>query len=252
MASAYKHRPPYSGEAALKVVELLRGHPNRVLELGAGSGDFTSLLASHVEHITAIEPSDALRAIGVERLASISPSVQWTSVTAEEFTPVMGYGAVVAAESLHWMDWDRLFPLLGRCLPADGFLVLLDRDLAEPLPWDRDLRPLVSRYSTNQHFQECDLANDLHARGLYSPVGDWQTPTVAFRQPVSSYIESFHSRNGFSRDRLSPRAARTFDSELEALVSPHACDGQIVLATTTRLTWGHVTGRCYERPSSDR
>src|SRR5262249_58769978 len=57
VAAAYQHRPPYPAEAFAIIESLLGPNPRCVLELGAGTGDFTIGLAPRVDHLIAIEPS---------------------------------------------------------------------------------------------------------------------------------------------------------------------------------------------------
>jgi hypothetical protein len=65
-----------------------------------------------------------------------------------------------------------------------------------------------------------------------------ETEPVAFTQSVADYVESFHARNGFSRDRMSPEAAAAFDREAECLVLPFATQGLITLEVTGIIDWG--------------
>jgi hypothetical protein len=61
---------------------------------------------------------------------------------------------------------------------------------------------------------------------------------VEARQPVAAYVESFHSRNGFSRDRMRPADAAAFDRELSALVAPFAVDGLLDARISGHVIWG--------------
>ena len=56
-----------------------------------------------------------------------------------------------------------------------------------------------------------------------------RTDTIDFEQPLDAFIDSIHSRNGFSRARISKGAAEAFDAEVEALIRPHAPDGVVRL-----------------------
>jgi hypothetical protein len=95
------------------------------------------------------------------------------------------------------MDWDRVLPAIRVALAPHGSLVLLDRRL-DTVPWWTALRPLIPRYSTNSDFQPYDLREELARRQLFHPVGRATTTPVLFNQSVDDYIESWHSRNGFS------------------------------------------------------
>jgi len=78
---------------------------------------------------------------------------------------------------------------------------------------------------------------ELESRGLVAVVGRARTETVAHRQPVDGYIESFHSRNGFSRARLQPGRAQEFDDRLRALVDRASPGGAVTLPVQARIVW---------------
>jgi len=110
--------------------------------------------------------------------------------------------------------------------------------VAEPLPWDADLRALIREYSTNRAYVPYDIATELETRGLMAVGGRAQTSAATYRQPVGRYIESFHSRNGFSRARLPAERAREFDDKLAALLGPYCPDDTVCLPVQARIVWG--------------
>jgi hypothetical protein len=65
----------------------------------------------------------------------------------------------------------------------------------------------------------------------------WTAP-VPFAQGVAAYVESFHSRNGLSRERMGTRAA-AFDAQLTALVRPYAQADQLAFHLVAHIVWGH-------------
>jgi len=236
VAAAYRHRPPYPAETFDIVERLLGRRPRRVLELGAGTGDFTIGLAPRVDHLVAVEPSRPMRERGRSR--SGGAPIEWLAVRAEDGPFDRRFSAVVAAEAFHWLDWHAVLPRIGDSLMPDGWLILVERGLAEPVAWDADLRPLIREYSTNRAYAAYDIADELEARGLFAIGGRARTGASPHRQSVAEYVESVHSRNGFSRARLAADAARRFDAALEALLDRHCPDGVVVLPVDARVTWG--------------
>jgi hypothetical protein len=93
-------------------------------------------------------------------------------------------------------------------------------------------------YSTNRDYVPYDIATELEARGLFTIDGRTRTGTVPHRQFVESYVESFHSRNGFSRARLATERAREFDDKLKTLVRRHCRDDAVLLPLQARIIWG--------------
>jgi hypothetical protein len=61
---------------------------------------------------------------------------------------------------------------------------------------------------------------------------------VTFEQSVDAYVESFHSRNGFSRQRQSAAAAAAFDEAVRRIVAPHVRDGRIEFQLCSTVYWG--------------
>src|SRR5215475_35052 len=97
VAAAYRHRPPYPLEAFAIVEPLLGSHPRCVLELGAGTGDFTIGLAGRVDHLIAVEPSRPMLERGRHRDAAGCAYVEWLAIAAEDYTFDRQYSAVLAA-----------------------------------------------------------------------------------------------------------------------------------------------------------
>jgi hypothetical protein len=136
------------------------------------------------------------------------------------------------------MDWAVVLPRIAAALRPGAFLAIADGRALADVPWSADLAPLIARYSTNREFRPYDLVAELTRRGLFGEVGRHRTRPAAFEQSVDDYVESFHTRNGFSRERMTPRAANEFDDALRALILPHCADGRIRGETRISLVWG--------------
>jgi ubiquinone/menaquinone biosynthesis C-methylase UbiE len=229
VAQAYAARPPYPAEFFDIVAELLPpARPRRILELGCGTGDVTLGLIGRAERIDAIDPSAAMLDIARSRPRADDSSIRWIEATAEQANFDGPYSLAVAAESLHWMEWSIVLPKVAAALAPGAFLVLAERGQANPLPWDDDLARLIATYSTNREFQSYDLVSELTTRGLFREVGRRTTTTpTPFRQSIEAHIESLHSRNGFSRQRMSAEFAAEFDALYRQLLERH-CDGGVV------------------------
>jgi hypothetical protein len=62
-------------------------------------------------------------------------------------------------------------------------------------------------------------------------------------QSAKDYIESFHGRASFSRERMSKENADTFDNALLELVQPFVVHGTIELSVSAEITWGKPLAR---------
>ena len=89
-----------------------------VLELGAGTGKLTRLLAATFERVIAVEPEDAMRRrlAGAEVLDGAAEAIPLDDGSVD---------AVFAAEAFHKFDGERAVPELARVLRPGGVLVLM-------------------------------------------------------------------------------------------------------------------------------
>lgn len=238
IVAAYHARPPYPRRALTLLASLITSEPRDVLELGAGSGDLTFRLARYVAHIDAVEPSEPMLAAASARAPEELVNIAWFRTTAETFVPPRRYALAVAAESLPWMDWDKVLPKLADCLVPGGMLAIVGPRAFMDLPWEAELRELLARFSVDHDDEPHDVTHELRARGLFREVGSEQTVTCPFTQLLHDYVLSFHARRGFSPDRMSPETVRAFDRELERLVLSYRNDGLVQGCIGTRVVWG--------------
>ncbi|HEX9036048.1 MAG TPA: class I SAM-dependent methyltransferase [Ktedonobacterales bacterium] len=236
VVAAYPHRPPYPEEVFTRLQELLVG-PSIVLDIGCGTGDIARRLAPLVERLDAVDISAPMIAAGKSLPSGDAPNLHWQVGALEDAPLDPPYGLIVAGESLHWMEWSVVMPRLRGALAPGARLALVGR--AEvPAPWTEEFFALIRRSSTNRDFQPYDLIEELTSRGLYEVEGGAQTEPVRFNQSIDVYIESIHSRNGFSRDRMTPADVAAFDAAARALIAPHAPDGMVTLHIRAELRWG--------------
>ena len=107
-----------------------------VLELGAGTGILTRLLAERVAHVRAVEPDDRMRAV----LAAAEVSVDVVGGNAEKIPAAASSVDVVIAQSAwHWVDEERAVPEVARVLRPDGRLSLVWTGPDRSVDWMRSL-----------------------------------------------------------------------------------------------------------------
>ena len=68
------------------------------------------------------------------------------------------------------------------------------------------------------------------------------TAPVTHTQSIESYVESWHSRNGLSRDRMPPDAADAFDRETRDLLAGLGHQETVTFDVVGRVTWGLPNG----------
>lgn len=251
VAAAYELRPPYPDETFDVLVGLLAPGSHAILDAGCGRGEMARPLAARperVERVDAVDPSRAMLDAGRGLPGGDSPRIRWIHGYAEDAPLDPPYGLIVTAASLHWMDWDVVLPRFRDALAPGGALAIVN-DGALPAPWDNALAGIIPRYSTNREFKPYDLIAELERRHILQVQGRHTTTPVSFAQPIEHYVESFHARNGFSRDRMPPGSADAFDREVRRAVAPHCPDGLVRLQVVATITWGRPALATTERES---
>jgi SAM-dependent methyltransferase len=241
VARAYRFRPPYPEEVYVILEGLMVDSPRIVLELGCGLGEIARRIAAQVDRVDAVDPSQAMLAVARTLPGGGVRNIRWFHCTAEEFPYEPGYALVITAESLHWMDWQRVLAAVRMCLSPRGRLaIILDRR-PDTVPWWSALQPLIPVYSTNRDFKPYDLLEELTTRQLFHLEARVTTTPVPFSQPVDRYIDSWHSRNGFSRNRMPALSAAEFDERVREVVMPYADAGVLRYEVQVEMAWGVPT-----------
>jgi ubiquinone/menaquinone biosynthesis C-methylase UbiE len=125
-ASYDAHRPSYPSNSVNALVSALEVSPGApVLDLGAGTGKFTTLLSAHPSHfrITAVEPHAGMRG---QLAAKDLPRV----VVKEGFAtaiplPDGAVEGVVVAQAFHWFCTREALGEIARVLKPSGVLALI-------------------------------------------------------------------------------------------------------------------------------
>lgn len=243
MAAAYHARPPYPAEMFDLLEALQPARAERaVLDLGCGTGDVALGMVGRATLIDAVDPSAAMLAMGRARPGGDHPSLRWVCAGAEAGELRGPYSLVVTGESLHWMEWDVVMPKIAGVLGPGAVLAVVVRQDAGAPPWAAELAELISRHSTNREFRRYDVIDEVTSRGLFREAGRRSTAPVAFSQSLDDYVESFHSRNGFSRQRMSAASQAAFDEAVRRLVQPWCLDAIVRRGVIAHVVWGTPTG----------
>jgi trans-aconitate methyltransferase len=238
VAREYHTRPPYPARLFEHLEGLLPAGSRRVLDLGCGTGDLALGLLGRAPAIDAVDVSEAMLEVAESRHRSGRDGLRWIRCSAEGFRPEERYGLVVAAESLHWMDWETVFGWLPDALAAGGTLALVSGRELTGVPWRAELVDLIAACSTNRRYRPYDLVDELATRRLFDETGRRTIGPFAHVQSLEAYVESFHTRNGLSRERMTASAASAFDDAVRTLAGRHFPDGWIRGLTAATVVWG--------------
>lgn len=133
-ASYAEHRPDYPVEAVRWCVAPVGRDiaALRVLDLGAGTGKLTAMLAELGSDVTAVEPDPAMYA----ELRRGLPSVRALPGSAERIPlPDASVDAVLCGQSMHWFDMSHALPEIARVLVPGGTLGALWNSDDDRVEW---------------------------------------------------------------------------------------------------------------------
>jgi ubiquinone/menaquinone biosynthesis C-methylase UbiE len=136
VAADYERGRPGYPERVVEVAGLPRS--SDVLDLAAGTGKLTRLLARHFDRVAAVEPDDALRAL-IREAKVLAGSAEQIPL------PNGSVDGVFCAEAFHWFDATRAVSEIARVLRPGGSLVIcFDEPSGETEPaWPEEAREVV-------------------------------------------------------------------------------------------------------------
>jgi SAM-dependent methyltransferase len=97
---------------------------DRVIEVGAGTGKATELLAQRGLHVLALEPSHEMAAVARARCAGY-PEVELVETEFERWTPTSPCPAVVSVQAWHWIAPEARYDKAHAALIPGGTLAAI-------------------------------------------------------------------------------------------------------------------------------
>ncbi|KAJ9314225.1 hypothetical protein DTO271D3_5454 [Paecilomyces variotii] len=209
-ASSYdKHRPSYPAEAVDKLLAALHLAGNagaKVVDLAAGTGKFTEVLAARPEafDILAVEPHDEMRA-ELERKSL--PGVRVVNGTATSI-PVASKNVdgLIAAQAWHWFSNRDSLEEIHRVLKPGGYFGVIwnVEDYNSPREWtprtegEAKMKDIIWRHDDNQprfrHSAWRKVLEDKEQKPILfsQPLQEISVPFTKFLSP-SAVWDRFHT-----------------------------------------------------------
>jgi SAM-dependent methyltransferase len=141
-------RPGYPDAVVDRIVDAARAAahgadrgPLVVVDLGAGTGKLSRLLAGRGPDVTAVDPSSAMLEVAargsVDAPPPAAPGVLRTQVGTAEATglPDACADVVTVAQAWHWFDVDAACTEIARILRPGGLLALVWNSMDVQIPW---------------------------------------------------------------------------------------------------------------------
>ncbi|MEM7539817.1 MAG: class I SAM-dependent methyltransferase [Chloroflexota bacterium] len=244
VVTSYQFRPDYADETFAILAALLNGNPRRILDAGCGRGDIARpLVASgdeiegyEIEGVDAVDFSAAMIAHGQQMPNGDHPNLRWHHGRIEEVPLDPPYGLIIAAASLHWMDWPVVMPRFRELLVPGGYLAVVNQRTT-PDAWSL-LDGVIDEYRVDGTFEPFDLFGELERHHLFKPVGKQQTASLPFVQSIEDAVESYHSRTGFARTRMGKAKATAFDQAAREVLYAKYPSGIVQFEVAVSILWG--------------
>ena len=140
-ADAYERgRPSYPEQVIAVLLDDVGARGARVLDVGAGTGKLSVLIAPHVASLVGVEPVAEMRAAFARNV----PSAGAHAGTAEAL-PIAdaSVDVVIAAQAFHWFDGDRALAEFARVLVPGGRVALVWNQADDRVAWIKKAREIL-------------------------------------------------------------------------------------------------------------
>ena len=217
LAASYEKRAPYAAEAIAEALDTACLPARaRALDVGAGTGRLTAILAACGLAVTALEPNREMRAIGVEKTRGLD--VAWRDARGENTGCAdASFDLVAFGSSFNVFDPTLALREASRVLHGAGWLMCLwnHRDLTDPLQAkvEASIRRNVRdyRYGTRRD----DPSGLIDASELFGPVL-FVERCFMHRTHRADFIDGFRAHATLRRQSgaLFPRVLADIEHEL--------------------------------------
>jgi SAM-dependent methyltransferase len=221
VASDYDRFRPSPPAAALDL--LIPPGAQAVLDLAAGTGAVTRMLAGRAPGIIAVEPDERMRAV----LSAGCPAATVLAGQGEDIPlPDASVDVVVISSAWHWLDPERAVPEITRVLRVGGVLgvIWISRDTR--VPWVAEFNQLAreSREADRPADGEPGRRRRMVEFPAGTPLSPPETLTVEYSLPMTSEQLSGLLSTYSGVITLGPQARADFSRRVRAFLDRQPWD----------------------------
>lgn len=235
LAEAYLKRPDYSDEAISNMLNLAGiSEGSSACDIGAGTAHLTLALAKRGLTVTAIEPNDAMRELGIKRTQSLN-GVSWDTGTGENtHQEANRFDIATFGSSFNVVDQQAALKETHRILKPKGWFAAMwnHRDLSDPIQERTEtiIMDMIPNYSYGARRE--DPTSSISESGLFGSVERLEG-SVRHRQSIEDVIEAWHSHATLQRQAKE----RFYDVVREIGDYLHSLQAKEILIPYTTRIW---------------
>lgn len=239
VARAYLARPPYPAETFEILSGLITDTPRRVLDVGCGTGSISRAISPLVDSVDAVDFSPAMVETARGLPGGDSPKIAWRVGAIESIRLSPPYSLIVGGQSLHWTDWNVVFPRFRGALTKNGCLAVVDLEW-EASGWRGAVAELIEEFSTNPDYRPYDMVQVWQKSGAFDKKGERKTTSATFREKPQDFVEFLHSMSSLTRSSMGEETAKRFDEAVLNVIGAQLRDGSVEIETYATVVWGSI------------
>lgn len=201
LAQAYVQRPDYAENALVKMFACMNlPLHSQVCDVGAGVAHLTIPLARQGFKVTAVEPNDAMRELGIQRTKDFT-NVAWAEGTGEATGQKdKKFALVTFGSSFNVTDQNVALKEVKRILLPEGWMAIMwnHRDLIDPI--QQKIEAIIKKHIPDYKYgaRREDPTEIIDASGFFKDVIAIDG-RVEHKQSVDSVIEAWRSHGTLHR-----------------------------------------------------
>lgn len=201
LAEAYLKRPDYSEDAINEMLAFSKISPDiKICDVGAGIAHLTIMLLKRGFNVTAIEPNDAMRAIGIIRTKKYNHS-SWIEGTGEDTGQLNSeFGMVTFGSSFNVCDRQQALKETVRILKPKGWFACMwnHRDVSDNIQSEIEsiIKNSIEDYGYGTRRE--DQTEEINKSGLFKEVKKIEGH-ISHQQTIAECVEAWKSHATLER-----------------------------------------------------